>query len=186
MDKKERNRTAILSRLARAAGPTHSRQLAESLSLAGYRLSERTVRLYLGEMDAEGLTVSRGRRGRTITCEYDITHEDVIEARHFDDDVFVYSYHDQNGLHVKDGGTYGIPYRALIPRGIENLLVAGMLITTDRRPHQSTRNTVNCMGQGQATGTAAALCALKNKSTRDLKYGDLRDVLAKDNVYFES
>jgi hypothetical protein len=126
------------------------------------------------------------RRGRVITCDYDITHEDVIEARHFDDDVFVYSYHDQNGLHVKNGGTYGIPYRALLPKGIENLLVAGMLITSDRRPHQSTRNTVNCMGQGQATGTAAAICALKNIETRDLKYGELRDALNRGGVYFES
>ncbi|GAI49605.1 unnamed protein product, partial [marine sediment metagenome] len=32
------------------------------------------------------------RRGRVIECEYDITLEDVVDARHFDDDVFVYSY----------------------------------------------------------------------------------------------
>jgi hypothetical protein len=125
------------------------------------------------------------RRGRVIVCEYDITHEDVIEARHFEDDVFVYSYHDLAGFQVRDGGTYGIPYRALLPKGIENLLVAGMLITSDGRPHQSTRNTVNCMGQGQAAGTAAALCALKNKGSRELKYGELRDALVKGGVYFE-
>ncbi|GAI33842.1 unnamed protein product, partial [marine sediment metagenome] len=47
-----------------------------------------------------------------------------------------------------------------------------------------TRNTVNCMGQ--AAGTAAALCALKNEGTRDLKYGDLRDALTRGGVYFES
>lgn len=126
------------------------------------------------------------RRGRLITCDYDIKHEDVIEARHFDDDVFVYSYHDDARYKVKDGGTYGIPYKALRPKGIENLLVSGMLITADRRAHQSTRNTVNCMGQGQATGTAAALCALKNKGTRDLKYTDLRQALIEGGVYFES
>ncbi|MHC4084368.1 MAG: FAD-dependent oxidoreductase [Planctomycetota bacterium] len=126
------------------------------------------------------------RRGRLITCDYDIKHEDVIEARHFDDDVFVYSYHDDGRYKVKDGGTYGIPYKALRPKGIENLLVSGMLITADRRAHQSTRNTVNCMGQGQATGTAAALCALKNKGTRDLKYTDLRQALIEGGVYFES
>jgi hypothetical protein len=126
------------------------------------------------------------RRGRVIACEYDIKHEDVIEARHFDDDVFVYSYHDLARYLVKNGGTYGIPYRALIPKGIENLLVAGMLITSDRRPHMSTRNTVNCMGQGQAAGTAAAICAMKNKGTRDLKYGNLREALEEDGVYFES
>ena len=65
-------------------------------------------------------------------------------------------------------------------------MVSGMLITADRRAHQSTRNTVNCMGQGQAAGTAAAFCALKNKGTRDLKYADLRDALVKSGVYFES
>ena len=114
-----------------------------------------------------------------IGCDYDITNQDVMDARHFDDDVLAYSYHDLAGYQVKDGGTYGIPYRALLPRGIENLLVAGMLITSDYKAHQSTRNTVNCMGQGQAVGTAAALCVLKNKGTRELKYGDLRDALVK-------
>jgi len=126
------------------------------------------------------------RRGRVITCDYDITNKDVVDALHFDDDVFVYSYHDVGLYMVKNGGTYGIPYRALCPKGLENLLVAGMLITSDKMAHMSTRNTVNCMGQGQAAGTAAALCALKNKGIRDLKYGDLRDALVKGGVYFES
>ncbi len=126
------------------------------------------------------------RRGRLISCDYDLTHEDVIEARHFDDDVYVFSYHDDAEFLVKNGGTYGIPYRALRPRGIDNLLVAGMLITADRRPHQSTRNTVSCMAQGQAAGTAAALCAMKNKGTRELSYNFLREKLVKESVYFES
>ena len=34
------------------------------------------------------------RRGRLIDCDYDITHEDVIEGRHFDDDVMAYGFHD--------------------------------------------------------------------------------------------
>lgn len=61
-----------------------------------------------------------------------------------------------------------------------------MLITSDRRAHSSTRNTVNCMGQGQSAGTAAALCAKKKCGTRELSYGDLRKALEKDDVYFES
>jgi flavin-dependent dehydrogenase len=48
------------------------------------------------------------------------------------------------------------------------------------------RSFVNCMGQGQAAGTAAALCAQKNKGTRDLNYADLRDALVRGGVYFES
>lgn len=127
------------------------------------------------------------RRGRLITCDYDITHKDVIEGRHFDDDVMAYGFHDSAPRYqVKNGGTYGIPYRALRVAGIENLLVAGMMITSDRRAHMSTRNTVSCMGQGQATGTAAALCAAKNCGTRELRYSQLRETLKNDGVYFES
>ena len=127
------------------------------------------------------------RRGRLIECDYDISHEDVIEGRHFDDDVFAYGFHDSAPrLQIKNGGTYGIPYRALRVAGIENLLAAGMMITSDHRAHMSTRNTVCCMGQGQATGTAAALCAAKNCGTRQIEYNDLRDSLKKDNVYLES
>jgi len=127
------------------------------------------------------------RRGRLIACDYDITHEDVIEARHFDDDVFVYGFHDSAPrFQIKDGGTYGIPYRALRVAGIENLLAIGMMITSDHRAHMSTRNTVSCMGQGQAAGTAAALCAAKNCGTRDLRYSDLRVALEKGGVCFDS
>jgi hypothetical protein len=127
------------------------------------------------------------RRGRLIDCDYDIKHEDVIEGRHFDDDVLAYGFHDNAPrLQVKDGGTYGIPYKALRVMGVENLLVSGMMITSDHRAHMSTRNTVSCMGQGQATGTAAALCAKRNCGTRDLPYGVLRDALVKGGVYFEA
>jgi hypothetical protein len=127
------------------------------------------------------------RRGRLIECDYDITHEDVIEGRHFDDEVFVYGFHDSAPrLQIKDGGTYGAPYRALRPKGIDNLLVAGMLITSDHRAHMSTRNTVSCTAQGQAAGTAAAICSARKCTTRTLRYSDLRETLQRDGVYFES
>jgi len=126
------------------------------------------------------------RRGRTITCDYDITSEDVLDGRHFDDDIMAYGFHDEAPrLQIKNGGTYGVPYRALIVKNIDNLLAAGMLITTNRSAHMSTRNTVCCMGQGQAAGTAAALCTAKKCGTRELPYSDLRMRLEKDGVYFE-
>jgi hypothetical protein len=126
------------------------------------------------------------RRGRVIACDYDITHEDVIGGRHFEDDVCAYGFHDMAPrFQVRNGGTYGIPYRALRVKGLDNLLAAGMMITSDFRAHMSTRNTVSCMAQGQATGTAAALCAQKGCGTRDLPYRDLRQALEKGGVYFE-
>jgi hypothetical protein len=127
------------------------------------------------------------RRGRLITCDYDITLDDVLEGRHFDDDVMAYGFHDSAPrFQVKNGGTYGIPYKAQRVKGIENLLACGMMITSNHDAHMSTRNTVCCMGQGQGAGTAAALCAAKNCGTRDLRYSDLRDALTKADVYFEA
>lgn len=127
------------------------------------------------------------RRGRLVECDYDIALSDVLQGRHFDDEIMVYGFHDSAPrLQIKDGGTYGIPYRAQRVKGIENLLAAGMMITSDHEAHMSTRNTVCCMGQGQGAGTAAALCARKDCGTRELAYSDLRAALVKGGVYFES
>jgi hypothetical protein len=49
----------------------------------------------------------------------------------------------------------------------------------------STRNTVSCMAQGQAAGTAAALCAARKCGTRELPYKDLRQALQQAGVYLE-
>ena len=66
MDKKQRNRAAILGALNRFGGPATSASLMQFLAASGHNLSERTVRLYLGQLDDEGLTISKGKR-RTIT-----------------------------------------------------------------------------------------------------------------------
>ena len=127
------------------------------------------------------------RRARVVACDYDITRSDVLDGVHFADDVFAYGFHDNAPrLKIKGGGTYGIPYRALRVVGVENLLAAGMMITSNYDAHMSTRNTVCCMGQGQAAGTAAALCAAKKCDARELPYRDLRDALLTANVVIES
>jgi hypothetical protein len=127
------------------------------------------------------------RRGRTISCDYDITSDDVLQGRHFDDDIMAYGFHDESPRYkIKNGGSYGVPYKALIVKDIDNLFATGMMITSDFHAHMSTRNTVCCMGQGQAAGTAAALCATKKIKTRELPYPELRNILTKNNVYLEA
>lgn len=126
------------------------------------------------------------RRGRCIVCDYDITPDDVVEGRHFDDDVFVYGFHDcAPRVKIKGGGTYGVPYRALLVTGLSNLFATGMMITSDWEAHMSTRNTVSCMGHGQAAGTAAAICADRRIGSRELPYTDLRRALEAGGVFFE-
>jgi hypothetical protein len=124
------------------------------------------------------------RRARCIRCDYDISIEDVLGARHFDDDVLWYGFHDNAPrLQVKDGGSYGVPYRALCVGGVDNLYATGMMITSNHDAHMSTRNTVSCMGHGQAAGTAAALIAAGRTGSRDLPYGKLRAALVAGGVY---
>ncbi len=95
-----------------------------------------------------------------------------------------YGFHDcAPRLQIADGGDYGIPYRALLAKGFDNLLVTDMMITTDWEAHMSTRNTVSCMGQGQGAGTAAALCARQGIATRQLNTGQLQAQLRWDGVY---
>ena len=126
------------------------------------------------------------RRGRCIECDYDLSNDEIINATHFDDDVFVYSFHDYAPrFQVKDGGSYGYPYRASCVKGFDNLYAIGMMVTSDLAAHMSTRNTVSCMAMGQSFGTAAAMCAARNIGIRALPYADLRTQLEKDGVYFE-
>ncbi len=66
-DKAKKNQLAILRVLLTADQPLSSARIAEQLVSMGHDMSERTVRLYLTELDSEGLTESLGRRGRRIT-----------------------------------------------------------------------------------------------------------------------
>jgi hypothetical protein len=88
----------------------------------------------------------RVRETRRIMGEYVLTSEDVVQARKFQDVIGKSSF-PKGGHHVastftismdehyeypKDGGTHDIPYRCLVPKNVENLLVAGKAISTDR------------------------------------------------------
>ena len=124
------------------------------------------------------------RRGRCIICDYDISIDDITSGRHFEDDVFEYGFHDEAPRYnIAQGGSYGFPYRAMLPKALSNVYATGMMVTTEEHAHMSTRNTVSCMAQGQAAGTAAALCVKNSCVTRELPYAQLRKKLIEDNVY---
>lgn len=124
------------------------------------------------------------RYTRAVECEHDMTLDEIVSCKRFDDEVMLYGFHDcAPRIMIKDAGYYGIPYRAFLPKKIEGLLVAGRLITSTWDAHMSTRNTVSCMAQGQAVGTAAALCAKSGTAPRNIDIGLLRDTLLKDGVF---
>jgi hypothetical protein len=124
------------------------------------------------------------RYTRVIECEHDMTLDEIVNCHRFDDEVMLYGFHDcAPKIMIKNGGYYGIPYSAFLPKNVEGLLVAGRLITSTWEAHMSTRNTVSCMAQGQAVGTAAALAAKRGISPCKLDTGLLREVLRKQNVF---
>ncbi len=117
------------------------------------------------------------RRGRAIHCDYELTQEDCTTGRQFEDQIGCFSFIDNSRYLVKDAGAYGIPYRALIPRGVDNLLVGGRMMTVDLVAHNSTRNTVCCLLCGQAAGTAAALAARESRMPSAVDVDHLRTTL---------
>jgi hypothetical protein len=72
--------------------------------------------------------------------------------------------------------TYAIPFRSLLPRELDNLLVAGRCISVDHRVHHSTKEIPPCMATGEAAGTAAAMAASR-QPLRELSTDRLRERL---------
>lgn len=73
----------------------------------------------------------------------------------------------------------------ILPRKIENLLMAGRAVTDEFKAHMSTRNTASCMVMGQAAGTSAALCVKSGYVPKTLPYAMLRQRLLADKVILE-
>jgi hypothetical protein len=150
-------------------------------------------------------TELRLREGPRIVGDYVLTKEDVYETRQFPDTLGKSSFK-AGGYHVasmdtlnicaddkadmtitKDGGSYDIPYRCLVPKVIDNLLAAGKCVSTDRAAYL--RYLHQTMVTGQAAGAAAALCVKKNITPRQLEnqVKDLQDILVKQGaILFET
>ena len=80
-EKAEKKRLAILGILREANKPLGSSKITERLVAAHYEISERTVRLYLKNMDEQGLTENLGRKGRRITAQglEELGHARIID-----------------------------------------------------------------------------------------------------------
>lgn len=102
------------------------------------------------------------RQTRFIEGEYTLTAEDAITGRRFEDAIAIspcpiISYYGYRRYLEHEG--YDIPYRCLVPKRVEGLLVTGRCISSEQQPYESHRAMVPMMAIGQASGVAAALCA---------------------------
>lgn len=72
---------------------------------------------------------------------------------------------------------HSLPYRAMLVKGIENLLVADRCMSSYHEADRLTRHIPVCIGGGQAAGTAAALAARLGCTPRNLDIRLLQDTL---------
>lgn len=117
------------------------------------------------------------RESRHIHCDYMLTEQDIIAGRVFDDRIvsgarFNFDIHsitgdpsERNGA-AYNNAVYTIPYRCLLPRGVDNLLLAGRCIGGTHIAHSSFRVMPICMAMGEGAGAAAAYCIKHGVPTR--------------------
>jgi hypothetical protein len=132
------------------------------------------------------------RETRRIIGEYTLTGFDIVNAAKFEDKIARGNYpidiHDPTGkggkmIRLKEGEYYDIPFRALIPKNIDNLLVAGRCISATHEAQASIRITATCSAMGEAAGFASALCLKYNVNPRNLDVKKLQEYII-ENIYF--
>lgn len=88
-----------------------------------------------------------------------------------------------NYLYIPTTGRYfQIPYGCLVPKEVDNLLVAGRCISGDRVAHCSFRNMSCCSVTGEAAGTSAALSIKTDQTTASVDIGLLQETLRKQGL----
>ena len=133
-----------------------------------------------------GMTIGI-RDTRKIDAVYNMTEHDVREQARFDDTIGIYpEFIDGYGILIlpTTGRYFQLPYRNLLPRGIDNLLVAGRSSGGDRVSHAATRNMSCCAVLGQGAGIAAAISLRTDRELADVDITKVHDELERQGVRY--
>jgi hypothetical protein len=125
------------------------------------------------------------RETRRVIGEYTVTEKDAIEGIRFPDVIAISSnpmpeYHGQRYFFKHEG--FDIPYRSLVPKKVEGLVLSGRCISCEQGPFQSARSMAPAMAVGHASGCAAALAAMKGIPPRKLDVKELQKLLKSQNA----
>jgi hypothetical protein len=126
------------------------------------------------------------RETRRAEGEYALSREDVLGARKFEDGIgraaWPIERHVARGetewRFLEPGAWYTIPYRCLVARGVDNLLIAGRCVSAEPDAFASVRVIGPCMLEGQAAATAARLVCKGDLAARAIDVDRLRSDLA--------
>ena len=125
------------------------------------------------------------RDSRKIDALYNMTETDVRQQGRFDDSIGIYpEFIDGYGILIlpTTGRYMQIPYRAMVPKNVENLLVADCAIGGDRVAHAATRNMACCAVAGQGAGVAAAISVQTGVPLQEIEIGLVQKELRQQGV----
>ena len=137
------------------------------------------------------------RENRRFVGDYVLKQQDVQAGETFEDGVayggWAIDHHPPAGIYASEPACtqiqvplYNIPFRSLYSRNIANLMFAGRNISASHVAFGSTRVMATCSVEGQAVGTAAALCARQGSLPRTLArdgMAELQQQLLRDDAY---
>ena len=131
------------------------------------------------------------RETRHFKGLYTLTGEDILSCAHFEDWVvrearFNFDVHNLTGASLDATGVqkkfprdnaYEIPYRCLLPDGVDGLLLAGRNISGTHMAHSNYRVMPMCVAMGEAAGVAAALASARGVDPKQVPAKDIQDII---------
>ena len=139
------------------------------------------------------------RETRRVYGEYRLTREDCFRVARFDDAVLLCGapIEDHRAApdgkseetvwgYIPGGAAYDVPYRTLVPKGREELWVAGRCFSATHDAHASCRSMAQTMSMGAAAGFAAAISLEEHCGAVDLPVTKLRDRLRSSGAVLET
>jgi hypothetical protein len=133
------------------------------------------------------------RETRRVVGGYMLSGEDVLGCASFDDTIGVNGW--PMGQHVardvifkfppipQSRGFNELPYRILVPAGVDNLLIAGRCASMTHDGQSAARVSGACFAMGEAAGTAAALALGGNMGPREIDVGKLQSELKQQGAF---
>ncbi|MBW2059750.1 MAG: FAD-dependent oxidoreductase [Deltaproteobacteria bacterium] len=125
------------------------------------------------------------RESRKIIGKYNITEQDVRNEARFEDSIGIFpEFLDAYGLVIipTTGRYFHVPYGIILPKKVENLLVAGRCVAGDKISHAATRQMMCCTVTGQGAGVAAAVSLKENVECRGVDVSKVQKALERQGV----